>query len=141
LVDVVENGTGTDAPIGTVIQAYDPRGVLVGTFTVTNSGQYGYMRIYGEDISAIPSIEGMRNGELVTFKVNGAPAVSLPSFYWQDDRKVHEVNLQAGNIESELTSYLTPWLELNSLTVEPPSPLPINVWESIMSRYDRILGE
>jgi len=129
-----------NAPAGTVIQAVNPRGDTVGCFTVTNPGNYGFMRIYGEDPSAVPAIPGMRAGELVAYKVNGAPAVSSPLFYWSDDHAAHNVNLNAGNITGQ-SILLQPGWNLISFLVEPPAPIVSSVLQSINGRYDRVLGE
>jgi hypothetical protein len=54
---------GSGAPAGTVVTAESPRGDLVGCFRVVTSGHYGSMYVYGEDLSAVPPIPGMRDGE------------------------------------------------------------------------------
>jgi len=136
--DVTINGQ--PAPVGTVIQALSPRGDTVGCFTVEAEGLYGFMRIYGEDNTATPPIPGMRDGELVAFRVNGAPAVSTPLFYWHDDKASHRVDLAAGGIEGQ-SILLNPGWNLVSFRVEPPAPTVAQVLDSIDGRYDRVLGE
>jgi hypothetical protein len=131
---------GAPASVGTVVQALNPRGDTVGCFTVGTAGLYGLMRIYGEDATANPPIPGMRAGEPVAFRVNGAPAVATPLPYWQDDKASHRVNLAAGGIEGQ-SILLAPGWNLISLRVEPPAPLVNQVLNSISSRYDRVLGE
>lgn len=132
--------SGANAPIGSVVQALNPRGETVGCFTVTDEGLYGFMRIYGEDPSAVPPIPGMRNGEIVSYSVNGAPAVASPLFYWSDDHAVHNVNLNAGNVSGQ-SILLQPGWNLISFNVEPPAPIVSSVLQSVASRYDRVLGE
>ena len=132
--------SGADAPVGSVVQAFNPRGDTVGCFTVTDEGLYGFMRIYGEDPSAVPTIPGMRNGEIVSYSVNGAPAVATPLFYWSDDHAVHNVNLNAGNVSGQ-SILLQPGWNLMSFNVEPPAPMVSSVLQSVASRYDRVLGE
>jgi len=88
--------TGVNAPVGTVVQAISPRDETVGCFTVTEEGNYGVMRIYGEDLLANPAIPGMHDGELVVFKVNGSPATATPLLGWSNDQVSHNVNLNAG---------------------------------------------
>jgi hypothetical protein len=128
------------APPGTVVQAVNPRGDTVGCFTVGSAGLYGFMRIYGEDASANPPIPGMRDGELVAFRVNGAPAVATPLFYWQDDHATHRVDLAAGGIEGQSVLFNPGW-NLTSFRVAPPVPSVPQVLSSIDGRYDRVLGE
>ncbi len=129
-----------NAPLGSVIQALNPRGDTVGCFTVTSEGNYGFMRIYGEDTSETPIIPGMREGEMVEYRVNGGPAVSDPLFYWSDDHAAHNINLNAGNITGQSILLNTGW-NLVSFKVEPPTPLVSTVLSSIQGRYSRVLGE
>jgi len=128
------------APIGSVIQALNPRGDTVGCFTVTSTGNYGFMRLYGEDTSETPIIPGMRDGEMVEYRVNGAPAVASPLFYWHDDHASHHVDLNAGNIIGQSILLNAGW-NLISFNVEPPTPLVTSVLQSISGRYSRVLGE
>jgi len=131
---------GQPASVDTVVQAISPRGNTVGCFTVGTAGLYGFMRVYGEDATANPPIPGMRDGELVAFRVNGAPAVATPSFYWHDDHASHRVNLAAGGIEGH-SILVKPGWNLFSFRVEPPTPLVAQVLHTIDGRYDRVLGE
>jgi len=131
---------GAPAPVGTVVQAISPRGDTVGCFTVATAGQYGLMRIYGEDPTANPPIPGMRDGELVAFRVNGASAVATPLFYWHDDKASHRVDLAGGSIEGQAI-LLNPGWNLISFRVEPPAPLVNQVLSNLGGRYDRVLGE
>jgi hypothetical protein len=102
-----------------VVEAFDPRGDLVGSFTVTTDGSFGYMRVYGEDTSATPQIPGMRAGEAVTFKVNGYDATPSPSpITWQNNPNSVQISLAATS------------------TVSPASLL-----SSISGQYDYVLGE
>lgn len=129
-----------NAPLGSVIQALSPRGDTVGCFTVTSEGNYGFMRIYGEDTSESPIIPGMRAGEMVEYRVNGAPAISSPLIYWNDDHASHRIDLNAGNITSQSILLNTGW-NLISFNLEPPTPLVSTVLNSIDERYSRVLGE
>lgn len=129
-----------NAPLGSVIQALNPHGDTVGCFTVTSEGSYGFMRIYGEDTSETSIIPGMRAGEMVEYRVNGAPAIASPLFYWSDDHAAHNINLNAGNITGRSILLNTGW-NLISFNVEPPTPLVSTVLNSIQDRYSRVLGE
>jgi len=40
---------GQPLPVGVVIRAYDPQGVVCGQFRVTRAGCYGLMPVYGDD--------------------------------------------------------------------------------------------
>lgn len=131
---------GQIAPVGTLVQAFNPRGEVVGCFVVENTGHYGLMHVYGEDATAVPAIAGMRAGEPVAYYVNGAPAVSTPLFYWQDDRAPHRVDLAAANASTQAILVAPGW-NLVSTNVEPPMPLLGYALSSIAGRYDRVLGE
>ncbi|HOT93195.1 MAG TPA: CARDB domain-containing protein [Anaerolineae bacterium] len=131
---------GQNAPAGTVVEARNPRGETVGCFVVSTAGQYGFMRIYGEDPTATPPIPGMRAGELVAFRVNGAPAVAMPLLYWQADYGTHKVDLNAGSIEGQLVLTNAGW-NLISFRLDPPVPTVRQVLDSVDGRYDRVLGE
>jgi len=131
---------GAPAPAGTVVQAISPRGDTVGCFTVAAAGQYGLMRIYGEDPTANPPIPGMRDGELVVFRVNGASAVATPLFYWHDDKASHRVDL-VPIVGPGQPILLAPGWNLISFRVEPPAPLVNQVLSNLGNRYDRVLGE
>jgi hypothetical protein len=86
---------GLAAPIGSVVEASSPRSDVVGCFVVTSAGEYGAMPVYGEDTSVSPPIPGMRTGEPVAFRVNGAQATADPALTWTDDKTAHQVNLSA----------------------------------------------
>lgn len=88
---------GMNAPAGTIVEAVSPRGDVVGCFEVSTSGHYGAMYIYGEDASAEPPIPGMRDGEEVSFYVDGVEATAVPVLIWHDDHELHEVNLTASS--------------------------------------------
>lgn len=65
---------GHPAPIGTVVDAYDPDGVHCGTFTVEKApGIYGYMSVYGNTQYSDVD-EGAEPLDSIRFKVNGVDA-------------------------------------------------------------------
>lgn len=63
-------------PVGAVVRAYDPTGVLAGAFTVTTPGWYGLMPVYGDDPRS-PEDEGARSGDAISFSINGLPAIPV----------------------------------------------------------------
>ena len=83
---------GRLAPLGTIIDAYDPDGVNCGRDTVANyldsAGVYGTMHVYGDDMQYTPTIdEGAEPLDLITFKVNGRLAqatVISGDLLWRD---------------------------------------------------------
>jgi hypothetical protein len=116
------------APVGTLVEAYSPRGDKVGCVSVATVGVYPFMRVYGEEAP----LPGMRAGEPVIFKVNGVPAtITSGSSIWQNDRDTHTVNLAAsslapvekvlkGDVEGKYTKLLCP-----EGTYRPPPANPI----------------
>lgn len=60
-------------PVGAVITAHDPQGVLCGEFSVTQAGRYGLMPVYGDDPSTAVD-EGAMPGDAIEFRVNGVRA-------------------------------------------------------------------
>ncbi|MFQ6002816.1 MAG: carboxypeptidase-like regulatory domain-containing protein, partial [Candidatus Zixiibacteriota bacterium] len=58
---------------GDVITAFDPDGVLCGSYYVMNDGWYGLMAVYGDDTST-PEDEGAKVGDLISFRINCIPA-------------------------------------------------------------------
>lgn len=130
---------GAPAPVGTVIQAINPRGDTVGCVTVTTAGAFPFVRVFGEDAGANPPIPGMQSGERITFRVAGALALSTPSVYWQQGT-IAETALEAGPVEGQSVLLNYPW-NLISLRVDPPAPLAQQVFSSIENRYDLALSE
>ncbi|PDV97123.1 CARDB domain-containing protein [Candidatus Chloroploca asiatica] len=130
---------GQPAPAGTVITAETPRGEVVGCFVVESTGQYGFMSVYGEDATGTPVIPGMRPGEPVVFRVNGAMAVPTPQFTWQDNKTRTRIDLAAGITQSQYTLLRPNW-NLVSTRMTPPVPLLDIVFRSIAGKYCLVLG-
>ncbi len=131
---------GAPAPVGSVITAESPRGDVVGCMMVAETGLYPFMPIYGEDTSASPAIPGMRDGELASFRVDGAPATATPLFYWHNDWAPHQADLAAAPLAAQAILLQPNW-NLVSFRVEPPVPLVESVLSSIAGKYCRVHGE
>jgi hypothetical protein len=98
-VDFVGTGESTLAgqplPVGAVVRAYNPSGVLAGRTEVTLSGWY-LLAVYGDDLTT-PLDEGAESGDTITFTINGWPAVPLgpdPPLWVGAGSRVH-VELEA----------------------------------------------
>lgn len=72
--DSVTTFNGAPVPVGSLIQAFDPQGVICGQDTVRISGLYGFMPVYGDDPTTPSRDEGCVNGDLISFRINGRPA-------------------------------------------------------------------
>ncbi len=93
---------GTDAPVGTVVEARSPRGDTVGCFIVNQAGNYGAVYVYGEDTSITPAIPGMRDSKVIAFYVNDSLAEADPQLVWSNDRDFHQVALDAISSSSRI---------------------------------------
>ncbi len=67
---------GQPLPVGAVVRAYDPSGVLAGRAEVPKIGWY-LMPVYGDDPETEELDEGAVYGDTITFTVDGHPAVPL----------------------------------------------------------------
>ena len=85
---------GEPAPVGTVITAYDPQGVLCSRYTIKKAGRFGFQHVYGDD-KTTPIDEGAKRGDVITFYVNGQPAISDEIPIWLADGALIEINLRA----------------------------------------------
>jgi hypothetical protein len=106
---------GQLAPVGSVIDAYDPDGIHCGTFTVGENwepgdpwdpaGVYGILNAYGDDTWSDDVDEGAEAGDLITFKLNHRdPQITIISgdLYWQD-KAMAEVDLTVDDAIIALT--------------------------------------
>ncbi len=66
---------GSPVPVGAVIEAYDPDGVICGTFTVNTDGQYGFLLVYRDDNTTPDVDEGASPGNTITFYINDVLAI------------------------------------------------------------------
>ncbi|MFH1687445.1 MAG: T9SS type A sorting domain-containing protein [bacterium] len=94
---------GSPAPVGSVIDAYDPDGVHCGTFTVGDVydtvGIYGYMPVYGDDPYSADIDEGADDLDEISFRINGRPATPTAisgDLLWRDGTSA-EVDLAVGD--------------------------------------------
>jgi hypothetical protein len=85
-------------PIGAVVRAYDPDGVLCGIFTVSTTGWYGALPVYGDDTMTVGVDEGAESGDTITFTINGIPATPLgpdePTWTTHGDLRHVELNAE-----------------------------------------------
>lgn len=85
-------------PYGSIVQAFDPDGVLCGEYTVTAAGTYGLMPVYRDDATTAID-EGAEPGDLISFRIDGAPAIPMgpdcPE--WSSNGDLKKVNLLIGD--------------------------------------------
>jgi len=131
---------GAEAAVGTIVSALSPRGDVVGCTEVSEAGHYGAMYVYGEDTSASPIIPGMRDGEIIEFRVDGIPAVAQPSLYWKSDTLTHTVNLSTGATDGQCSWLAANW-NLFSFRLDPAVPTVEKLLGPIAGRYCQVRGE
>lgn len=85
-----------DAPAGSEVLAYSPRGEVVGCGRVAEDGLLPYLRVYGAEGAA----PGMQDGEPISFTVAGQTLDAQPA--WQNDWNVHRL----GQPENDSRTYL-----------------------------------
>ena len=73
---------GQAVPIGALVQAYDPQGVLCGEYRVQTAGWYGYLHVYGDDATTTGIDEGAVNGDTITFRIEGLAALASANAVW-----------------------------------------------------------
>lgn len=83
---------GQPAPVGSIVDAFDPGDLHVGQYIVGISGAandsagiYGFLHVYGDDNLTDGLHTGALNGDSITFKVNGidaTPTVTSGSLLW-----------------------------------------------------------
>ena len=117
---------GMPLPVNAVVDAYDPDGVRCGTYKATQIGRYGFMPVYRDDPRTLWD-EGAEPGDVLSFRINGFPAVPLGQArtpIWTANGDVRRFELAATD---GVTRYLyrfsisTPrWVTLNT-------PFPITI--------------
>jgi hypothetical protein len=93
-----ESSTLNGEPLqpGDIVTAFDPDGMLIGRAVVEYEGRYGLMAMYMDD-PATSVDEGAESGDVITFKVNGIPAVALGPHapVWTDNGAIIICNVAA----------------------------------------------
>ncbi len=83
---------------GAIIDAYDPDGVLCGTWFVSTSGEYGPMAVYGDNPETGED-EGAAPGDILTFFINGLPAFAAPIAVWSGNGGLDEICLSVSEMK------------------------------------------
>jgi hypothetical protein len=93
-------------PVGTVIEAYDASGALVGESVVRNAGRFGFMPVYGAETLNGDAV-GKSVGSTITLKVNGEVAEQTITWSGNGDRiRINELttaNKNNGNLPNAFT--------------------------------------
>jgi hypothetical protein len=129
---------GAPLPVGSVVEATTPGGLLVGQYYVTEAGQYGFMPVYRANDTLTDTL-GAMTGDVITFSVNGDKAkatgdVTYPAAY----TKV-QVCLEAGATEPRNIELVPGW-NLISFDIDPGESYLPAVLSSIGDCIDVVLG-
>ena len=87
---------GNPAPVGTVVEAIDPDGIVCGQYTVSTEGLYGFLHTYRDDITTAGVDEGADPGDSIIFHVNGilaTPTVNSGGLTWTSNGDQNSVDL------------------------------------------------
>lgn len=105
-------------PVGAQINAYDPKGVLCGSFTVDSAGEYGFMLVYRDDALTTTVDEGAVPGDTIRFTINAKTVkVQNPgSNLWTSNGAIVRV---------ELTTNLAPTVlhRISDIQLQEDTPL------------------
>jgi hypothetical protein len=130
---------GAPIPAGSVIDAYDPDGVLCGTWQVTISGRYGFMPVYRDDFTTPDIDEGADPGDSISFFVNGLPANTSATAIWGANGDRIEICLSVP-IEEERHIILEEGWNLVSWNVDTPSDSILSILAPVMDCIEVVLG-
>jgi hypothetical protein len=81
-------------PVGSIVTVYDETGALCGATTVRESGQYGFLHVYGDDPQT-DFDEGASTGEQLSIRIDGDPVHLVSAPVWVSDNGVHRVDITA----------------------------------------------
>ena len=103
--DSTSTYNGQPLAIGTVVKAYDPDNVHCGTYIVDKAiGHYGFMPVYGDDLTTPSVDEGAEPGDTIRFEINGRPTTTIGDATFAD-QVTKQVQLSAnGNIALTLVN-------------------------------------
>jgi hypothetical protein len=94
---------GEPVPVGAVIEAFDPQGVKCGQRTVEFEGQYGVLSCLRDDEMTPDVDEGAEPGDVISFTINGLPAVALgpDDPIWTSNGDRWEVDLEVADSDGD----------------------------------------
>jgi len=97
---------GETLPVGSVIEAYDASGVLIGESVARSAGRFGFMPVYGTETLTGDAV-GKSSGSVIRLKVNGEVAEQTVTWTDNGDRiRISELttaNKNNGNLPTSFT--------------------------------------
>jgi len=99
---------GQPVPVGSIVRAFDPDGVVCGEYTVDHAGWYGLLSCYADDPNT-PGDEGARPNDPIHFTINDLPASAQGpnNAVWTQNGALLHVNLAASSAGSQPTATAT----------------------------------
>ncbi len=129
---------GVPLPVGSIVEAYDPDGVLCGQQMVDEPGKYRFMPVYRDSAgSAID--EGATTDDIISFYVNGEEAMADGDVIYPPAYAQKQVCLSAGATITK-TCDLAPGWNLVSWSVNTETDNILDVLGPYMDCIDVILG-
>ncbi|MCX6832806.1 MAG: HYR domain-containing protein, partial [candidate division Zixibacteria bacterium] len=132
---------GTPVLPGSVIEAYDPQGVLCGQWIVSQAGTYGFMPVYRDD-PYTPSVdEGCVPDDLITVKVDGYVAtMANDPLYWGTNGDRYEACFDVTPVPPTHCLILKQGWNLVSWNIDTPNDNIMILAKDVMDNVDVILS-
>ena len=102
---------GNPAPVGTVVEAFDPDNVLCGSYIVDSTGIYGFLHANRDDIDTPGTDEGATPGDSIRLVVNGINAdvtVVSGGLTWTSNGEQNNIDLTITTQTIAFTVLTTP---------------------------------
>jgi hypothetical protein len=131
------------APVlpGSVIEAYDPQGVLCGQWIVSQAGTYGFMAVYRDDPFTPNIDEGAEPSDLITVKVDGYIATMTNGpIYWGENGDRYEACFNVTPVPPTHCLILKQGWNLVSWNINTPNDSIMILAQDVMDNVDVILG-
>ncbi len=132
---------GTPVLPGSVVEAYDPQGVLCGQWIVSQAGTYGFMPVYRDD-PYTPSVdEGCVPDDLITVKVDGFVAtMANDPIYWGTNGDRYEACFDVTPVPPTHCLILKQGWNLVSWNIDTPNDSIMILAKDVMDNVDVILS-
>ena len=132
---------GTPVLPGSVIEAYDPQGVLCGQWVVSQAGTYGFMPVYADDSLYTAVDEGCRPGDLITIKVDGfVVTMANGPIHWGTNGDRYEACFDGTPVPQVHCLILKQGWNLVSWNVDTPNDSIMILAKDVMDNVDVILS-
>ena len=129
---------GAPLPVGSIVEAYDPDGVLCGQQMVDEPGKYRFMPVYRDSTGSVAD-EGATTGDILTFYVNGEAAMASGDVTYPAQYEQVEVCLAAGETITKTCDLMEGW-NLVSWNINTESDFITDVLGPYMDCIDVVLG-